>query len=1114
MQHVETFFSQSLYEKNLSTINNIHFTKREIDIIACLLSGRRTSKIAYFLSINPRTVETHIRNIMLKLECNARESIIDFIEAANKVHYLRKCYSFLQLEAIFKKSLSDIAKLTREKNLRCFLKFVEDKEPLAVHLKSHLTLAGLAVLNSAGKKKDDFVLIIGPSAITEEEAFLLSQEANENPNKALFLLPSRENNKELPKWLTNFDVINFEGHENYYFSFFALLQKLLSHVNLDEIISQFKDKYKKIPVEPAFPHIPSDNVSSKNLLTSQLSINRSFYFMLFIISLLSFGGFLTLQWYQKSQEHDFLRSDFAIPKESAFLNRPELLAQIHDKFRGQSGIQTVALVGAGGAGKTTLARQYAHSQKQPIVWEINAETRESLRTSYENLAQALAKTEADQKILKGIQGINEPLEKEDQIIHFVKKRLKHMGDWFLIFDNADKFTDIQKHFPSDSDIWGQGKSILTTRDANVGNNEHVDHSILVGQLTPHQKLTLFTKVMGNADQEHSIKAQAKELELFLEKLPPFPLDITIAAYYLKATNVPYASYLKKLTQSNKDFINMQESLLKETGYYVRTRYSLISTSLEKLIEAHKDFKDLLLLVCLVDSQSITRALLTNFKSEEVVDNFIFNLKKYSLVTNEPKNLPQAESVLSIHRSTQAIGLSYFTEKLGLRHNKELMDSISNKLASYLDKIIEKEDLNKMRSLISHCEMFLTHKELLTPRIEGLLKGELGIIYYFHGESEKSKILFEESLVQLNSSNVADPARTAMFMGYLGNTFRELGDYSQSKKNLEKSLSIYEKYYPKDALKHAYFLAYLGIVERILGNYGIAKNLFERGLNINKIHFPQNENYKAWISGQLGILDREHGNYEKAKAILEASLASFKKERTPTHFDNAWALEHLGIVYTKLGDYEKAKNALEESLKIYASLVPTQTGAAWILAQCAPSSTQNEQSIQALFGQLNEIYKSRFLDWYGYAAFPMRSLGSLYAKLGKYEKAQILLEQALAIYEKNCGSNHLEVGRVLNALGEVYLLSSDLETAENMAMRALRIFEHYTHPERYVCLENLSDIFMKKSMLAASNNKMKESQSFKAQALSYLNQTLEIVKTDFSKASPHVLRIQEKLKSLE
>ena len=110
------------------------------------------------------------------------------------------------------------------------------------------------------------------------------------------------------------------------------------------------------------------------------------------------------------------RSDLDVPTDSVLLNRPELLGQIDERFRAQKkGIQTVALVGIGGAGKTTLARQYAFAQKGPVLWEINAETKENLQASFESLAQALAKSDEDQKILRGLFKVRIPLERETNL---------------------------------------------------------------------------------------------------------------------------------------------------------------------------------------------------------------------------------------------------------------------------------------------------------------------------------------------------------------------------------------------------------------------------------------------------------------------------------------------------------------------------------------------------------------------------------------------------------------------------------------------------------------------------------------------------------------------------
>ena len=74
---------KEIYNKQLNLIEGIKFTSREIDVIACILHNRGEKKIAMLLSISPRTVSTHIHNIMLKLGHNYIESIIDFIEKSD-----------------------------------------------------------------------------------------------------------------------------------------------------------------------------------------------------------------------------------------------------------------------------------------------------------------------------------------------------------------------------------------------------------------------------------------------------------------------------------------------------------------------------------------------------------------------------------------------------------------------------------------------------------------------------------------------------------------------------------------------------------------------------------------------------------------------------------------------------------------------------------------------------------------------------------------------------------------------------------------------------------------------------------------------------------------------
>src|ERR1043165_831037 len=98
----------------ITQINGIKITSKEVDIIACILNGRSTKTIASFLSISPKTVETHLRNIMQKLGCHSRESIINFFENTVYLCQLRHHYLGLRTQLVFNQHLQQIAILARQ----------------------------------------------------------------------------------------------------------------------------------------------------------------------------------------------------------------------------------------------------------------------------------------------------------------------------------------------------------------------------------------------------------------------------------------------------------------------------------------------------------------------------------------------------------------------------------------------------------------------------------------------------------------------------------------------------------------------------------------------------------------------------------------------------------------------------------------------------------------------------------------------------------------------------------------------------------------------------------------------------------------------------------------
>ncbi|MBA3814145.1 MAG: AAA family ATPase [Alphaproteobacteria bacterium] len=642
-------FPLNMYYPNFETINHIRFTRREIDIIACILNGRSAKTIPSLLSISPKTVAAHMENIRAKAGCSSRESIIDFIESSEKSALIKnEYYADLLARSLFEKSLKEISKIVASQEIICTFIFKQEhngKNSFLHTLEQHLKLAGFKVENK-NQTGYNFLQDIERSQPLKYNICILPEadpsnedDAERNewaafiPNIAAhrdkFIFLNTKGNTKTLKQLDKFHCIDFSAAKNYYFSFIKILKVILSSKSVDKILNDLtqylaSNQYasnsspilestnSRVRKNKFWPKIIGSYVPSL-LLTNRRSIRSiaalSFVAIFYLIFLTS-KEFIWKNEYNSVDNS--IRSDLSVPHESAFLTRSDLIKQIDRKFNERRGIQSLALIGIGGAGKTTLARQYARQQKAAIIWEINAESREDLNLSFGQLAFALAKTDKEQSALRTIQSLKEPEEKEEKLLQFVKTRLKACPNWVLIFDNVEKLNEIQKYFPQDTSTWGVGKVIVTTRDHNLQNNNRINHVLFMGKLDPDQKLNLFTQIMSHNTVKFFTVNQKDDAKQFLKHIPPFPLDVTVAAYYLKVANISYAEYIENIKQHKEDFENFQISILKEFGGYSKTRYNIIALSLKKIISESNDFSDLFFLLSLLNAHHIPRDLLEKY----------------------------------------------------------------------------------------------------------------------------------------------------------------------------------------------------------------------------------------------------------------------------------------------------------------------------------------------------------------------------------------------------------------------------------------------------------------------------------------------------------------------
>jgi tetratricopeptide (TPR) repeat protein len=149
-------------------------------------------------------------------------------------------------------------------------------------------------------------------------------------------------------------------------------------------------------------------------------------------------------------------------RSSLFVGRSRALAFISNQFFGSkiSTLAKVALYGIRGVGKSQISLHYAyerrpgsqHQQQYDHVFFVRANSFEALFSGYSGMANILGLCNHSL----------EPLE-QDVLIFRVHEWLRYNTKWLLIFDNAQKPSDVRRFTPT----MGTGHIIFTTNSLQV-----------------------------------------------------------------------------------------------------------------------------------------------------------------------------------------------------------------------------------------------------------------------------------------------------------------------------------------------------------------------------------------------------------------------------------------------------------------------------------------------------------------------------------------------------------------------------------------------------------------------------------------------------------------------
>ena len=481
-------------------------------------------------------------------------------------------------------------------------------------------------------------------------------------------------------------------------------------------------------------------------------------------------------------------------------------------------LEIKVIYGQGGAGKTTLAREYLKKSDFRFKYEINTESFNSLDEGMLEFAYLLANTKEKQETLAFLNGIENPTMKLRQIASFVYTNLKDVQNWCLLFDNVDDFNLLNQTCLStlpDIRSMNNGQILITTRNHKPEIYQLNYDAIKVGELSPREKEELFTKITNKPITESVKRA--------LNDIPSYPLDVSCLSYYVKNLCIPIEDYMKQLKIDNDVFWHNNRKILEASTSYPFTRKEIITKLITQIASIDPQFKEILFIISFMGSQNIPVRFLRDICNNSKLDELIFHLSKFGIVTF-------TKDTISFHRSTFAHMVDYLMlnssneeksfivrklldavtpyEKFAnkkydyqktIEHLKRIyrnLDNISGtddlkiKFAISLGNYVKEHSISTIESVLYFADSLKLNQRigLLNNSEEQQVKLSMGEAYLIANENEKALFYLKNSYISapFKAKYATEYANNHILMGMVQ---MRSNQFDQANKSFDESLRV-------------------------------------------------------------------------------------------------------------------------------------------------------------------------------------------------------------------------------------------------------------------------------------------------------------------------------------
>ncbi|MFL6281744.1 MAG: tetratricopeptide repeat protein [Pyrinomonadaceae bacterium] len=322
-------------------------------------------------------------------------------------------------------------------------------------------------------------------------------------------------------------------------------------------------------------------------------------------------------------------------------------------------------------------------------------------------------------------------------------------------------------------------------------------------------------------------------------------------------------------------------------------------------------------------------------------------------------------------------------------------------------------------------------------VEGILlhSENMARVRMNRGEYSEARPVWEQAIAY--HKKAGSEYKASISLGNLGVLASREGDYEQARRLYEEGLEIDKKSGNKE--RAADKLNNLGVLAYEQGNYAESRRLDEECLEIRKK--LGNQGGIAGSLHNLGVAAYAQGDYAEARRCYEESLEIDKKLGNRSSI--AGTLRSLGELAHAQGDYSEARRLYDESLAVSKNL-GERPGIAVSLLQMGMLALNEEKLGEAEGYLAQSLSILRELGDKVSIAECLQSIGNLRVAQGRYPEADALFDESSKLVEA------LSIPRLVGSLkysrGRLAEKRGDVAEATRLFKEALEILERLDFPK--------------------------------------------------------------------